>query len=381
MSTEEPQSAATAIHIDDDEKEIEQKMIKVISQMPAAVQGRFKVLKVLSDKRSKLSDEFDKEIKILEAKIAERKKPLYETRRQIVAGEVTDFASYLPQFAEAHAKLEAHKVEVVSMKKEGEPEKVEEELKKVDVENLKGVSGIPDFWWRSIKNNQMIYEIVKEKDEAILPYLRHIETERTSHDSAVEGSRKTLSVHFHFAENEFFTEKTLSLKVIYRPETEDDVEKIIGTNISWADETKDPTKKKIKKKQKHKKTNETRTIVKTVEAESFFNVFISRVAPDEGADLDEEEENETREKIDVAMNLAEDVDDVLVPDALEYYLGLNDDLFDAEDGEDEEGDDGSDEDKSDDEADSKKKKSKGGDKKPEGGAPPGGEQKQECKQQ
>jgi nucleosome assembly protein 1-like 1 len=188
-------------------------------------------------------------------------------------------------------------------------------------------------------------------------------------------------VHFHFAENEFFTEKKLTLKVVYRPETEDDVEKIEGTNITWADETKDPTKKKIKKKQKHKKTNETRTIVKTVEAESFFNVFTSRVAPDEGADLDEEEENELREKIDIAMNLAEDVDDVLIPDALEYYLGLNDDLFDGEDGEDEEGDEGSDDDKSDDEGDSKKKKPKTGDKKAEGGAPAGGEQKQECKQQ
>lgn len=381
MSAEEAQ-AAKALQIDDDEKEIEQKMIKVISQMPAAVQNRFKVLKVLSDKRSKLSDEFDKEIKLLEEKIAAKKKPLYDERRKIVAGETTDFTTFVPKFAEAHAKLEAHKIEVISKKKEGETEKEPEELKVVDVDNLKGVTGIPDFWSRAIKNNQMIYELVKEKDEAILPYLRHIDTERTSHDSAVADSRKSLKINFHFAENEFFTEKVLSLRIIYRPETEDDVEKIEGTTISWADETKDPTKKKIKKKQKHKKTNETRTIVKTVEAESFFNVFTSRVAPEEGGDLDEEEENEIRDKIDMAMNLAEDVEDVLIPDALEYYLGLNDDMFDAEDMEDEDGDgddgsgDGSDEE------DSKKKK-KGGDKKAEGGpsAAAGGDQKQECKQQ
>jgi nucleosome assembly protein 1-like 1 len=378
MSAEE---AATALKIDDDEKEIEQKMIKVISLMPAAVQNRFKVLKVLSDKRSKLSDEFDKEIKLLEEKIAAKKKPLYEERRKIIAGEITDFTIYVPKFTEAHAKLEAHKVEVISKKKEGEKADEPEEIKKVDVENLKGVQGVPDFWYRSIKNNQMIYELVKEKDEAILPYLRHIDTERTTHDPAVPESRKTLTVNFHFAENEYFTEKTLSLKVVYRPETEDDVEKIEGTNITWADETKDPTKKKIKKKQKHKKTNETRTIVKTVEAESFFNVFTSRVAPEEGADMDEEEENELRDKIDMAMNLAEDVDDVLIPDALEYYLGLNDDMFDAEDMEDEGDEDGSGGEGSDDDGDSKKKSKKGGDKKAEGGAPAGGEQKQECKQQ
>lgn len=51
------------------------------------------------------------------------------------------------------------------------------------------------------------------------------------------------------------------------------------------------TKKKVKKKQKHKKTNETRTIVKTVEAESFFNVFKAYTAPEkmDAAESDEEE--------------------------------------------------------------------------------------------
>jgi hypothetical protein len=133
--------------------------------------------------------------------------------------------------------------------------------------------------------------------------------------------------------------------------------------------------------------------VKTVEAESFFNVFTNRVAPEEG-DLDEEEENELRDKIDMAMNLAEDVHDVLIPDALEYYLDLNDDMFGGEGGEDEDEDDddgahgkkGGD-DSDEDEPETKKpskKGAKGGDKdKKEGGATAGaaGDQKQECKQQ
>ena len=55
-------------------------------------------------------------------------------------------------------------------------------------------------------------------------------------------------------------------------------------------------------------------------------MFTNRVPPEE-ADLDEEEENELREKIGMALNLAEDVHDVLIPDALEYYLDLNDDMF------------------------------------------------------
>jgi nucleosome assembly protein 1-like 1 len=246
-------SEGTAPHIDEDEKEIEQKMIKIIAGMPDKTQQRFKVLKVLSDKRSKLSDEFDKEIKALEDKIAEKKAPLYDQRRLIVSGEVTEFGAYLPKFAETHAKLEAHHAETVE-KKKSEPKKEgdepEEELKIVDVDNLKGKAGVPDFWWRAIKNNQMIYELVKEKDEPILQLLRHVEGERSAPIPGQAETRKTLSVRFHFAPEitEYFKETTLTLKIVYRPDSDDEVERVEGTVISWADETKDPTKKKIKKK-------------------------------------------------------------------------------------------------------------------------------------
>ena len=217
--------------------------------------------------------------------------------------------------------------------------------------------------------------MVKEKDEEILKFLRHLETEKTS-------SPKTLAVHFYFNPNEFFTNTDpLTLKIYYRGE-EDDVEKIEGTEIKW-NEAKDPTKKKVKKKQKHKKTNETRTIVKTVETESFFNVFVNRKAPDEDAAMESEEENELQDKIDQAMNLAEDIDDVLIPDALEYYLGLNDDLLEGlGDDEDDEDDEGGDDEEGD-EPDDKKKKKEGGKKKEGKGdkkEAPGQPGAQECKQ-
>ncbi len=82
------------------------------------------------------------------------------------------------------------------------------------------------------------------------------------------------------------------------------------------------------------------------------------------------------------MNLAEDIEDVLLPDALEYYLGLNDDLFDMEgqDSEDEDGAGGDGSDGGDSDEDKKpKKKGKGGDKK--GGADAAAAGQQECKQQ
>ena len=95
----------------------------------------------------------------------------------------------------------------------------------------------------------MIFELVKEKDEAILEnHLRNVESEKQEPDTTDPQSRKSLTVKFHFSENEYFPEKVLSLKVVYKPNTEDEVERIEGTTISWADESKDPTKKKIKKK-------------------------------------------------------------------------------------------------------------------------------------
>jgi hypothetical protein len=64
----DPQAVPQDIdHLTDaDEKEIEQKMIKTILNMPKEVQDRFKVLHMLSDKRSKLNDEFNEACKKLE---------------------------------------------------------------------------------------------------------------------------------------------------------------------------------------------------------------------------------------------------------------------------------------------------------------------------
>ena len=66
MTTQSPDLELPAHMMDADEKEIEQKMIKTILAMPKEVQDRFKVLHMLSDKRSKLNDEFNAACKKLE---------------------------------------------------------------------------------------------------------------------------------------------------------------------------------------------------------------------------------------------------------------------------------------------------------------------------
>jgi len=136
------------------------------------------------------------------------------------------------------------------------------------------------------------------------------------------------------------------------------------------------SKKKIKKKQKNKKTGETRQIVKSVPAESFFNAFESRKCP-EPKEMDDDEDEETEKLLDAleeSMQVAMDFNDLYNFEALEYYLnfGQSEQEFAAMHGQG--SDDGSNDDEKDGDDDDSKKAKKG--KKEEGG-----DEKQECKQQ
>lgn len=200
--------------------------------------------------------------------------------------------------------------------------------------------------------------------------LKHIET-LTSENEKTKNMVLTLKMVFEAPD--YFANPSGELVVSLEYESEDAVRCVTGTNIEWL-EGQDPTKKKIKKKQKHKKTGETRTVVKTVDADSFFNVFADRKAPGE-AEGDSEEENDAQDKLDEVQQIVEDFHDLLVPEALEYYLNMNED-FDMM-GMDEGGESGSDEGDSEDGEDKKPTAKKAG-ANPSTGT---GEEKQECKQQ
>ena len=68
------------------EKEMEQKMIKVISRMPENVQKRFQSLYVFSDERSKINDQFEKEVRELSEAFEKRKLPILQKRDAILEG-------------------------------------------------------------------------------------------------------------------------------------------------------------------------------------------------------------------------------------------------------------------------------------------------------
>jgi len=268
----------------------EQKMVKVISQMPQNVQNRFKVLHMLSDERSKINDEFELEVKALEAKFMEKKKPLLLKRNDIVLGKETDFAEYVPKYEKTQKENE----EIVSgiVKSEKDKAEDEEETKShvpTDVNHLKNVVGVPDFWATAIKNNQMMMQTIREKDADTLQYITNVEASETQEP-------RTITIKIFYKENEYFTNPHLELMVRFKDDQQDEVVETQGTIIDWKD-GKDLSKKKIKKKQKNKKSGETRTIVKTVPTDSFFNAFESRKAP-EGVEEDDEEDEETAKLLD-----------------------------------------------------------------------------------
>jgi len=224
----------------------------------------------------------------------------------------------------------------------------------------------------AVKNNQMMMHYIKQDDRQLLPHLTNVVTRETSEPT------KEIFVELTFSENDWFTNQKLTLLVKFKKDEDDEVQETEGCLIDWKD-GKDLTKKKIKKKQKNKKTGETRTIVKTVPNESFFNVFESRKAPekDDGDDSDQDEEREKLlDALDESMQAAMDFNDLYNVEALEYYLNFGQDPNDLMGLGGEDSDDDNDDDDDEDSGKSKKKE-----KKKDTPAAGGDGKEQECKQQ
>ena len=161
-----------------------------------------------------------------------------------------------------------------------------------------------------------------------------------------------------------------------------------GSEIHW-NQDKNVTVKTIKKKQKHKsrsgwlpiESKVVREVVKTVEAESFFNFFKTRKAPEAEEDEDDESDEEKQQEIVAIENditIAEEFANELIPKALYYYLNLMESSEHGSEGGSSDEDDGDDGDDGEDAHTKaiKKKKDKG----PKAEAKKD-EAKKECKQQ
>lgn len=198
---------------------------------------------------------------------------------------------------------------------------------------------IPAFWKGFITNADFYHG---ECDEAILAHLVHIDA-KTDVDETDAG-KKIVTISFDFSENEFFENKNLWVKL---HSENDEAVRSEASEIKWKN---NPTVEKTQKKQKNKRSGQTRIIHKEVQKRSFFELF-NKYEADEDEEADKNQDEEAGN-----MNLyilEETINDILdmMPYALEYYLDARPDeddegktIEEEDEEDDEDGDDDEDED-------------------------------------
>ncbi|KAJ3050325.1 hypothetical protein HK097_008707 [Rhizophlyctis rosea] len=303
-----------------------------VESLPAEVQRRLNALKNLQDKHTAIEAKFREEILALEKKYLTQYQPLYEKRAEIVTGKTE------PSDEESHREPDED---------EDVPEPKIQEIKDEPAEPVKG---IPEFWLTIFKNNPTISETVTDKDEVVLKSLTDIKVSYLPDNPGFK-------LEFFFDNNEYFTDKVLT-KTYFLSNSPDaaygDVvyDHAEGCDIHWA-EGKDLTVTVEIKKQRHKGTNKTRTIKKTVPAETFFQFFKPPKPPADEDDADEEELHELDAKLEADYEVGEIIKEKLIPRAIDWFTGKALEYEEGEYDEDEMGEwfDGDDDDEEDDDDD------------------------------
>jgi nucleosome assembly protein 1-like 1 len=311
-----------------------------IESLPPQVKRRVAGLKGIQKEHTKLEAEFQEEVLQLEKKYFAKFTPLYQKRSAIVNGATE------PTEDEIKAGEEDEEDE------DEDAEKAESsEAASADKSN---VSGIPEFWLSAMKNQISLAEMITDRDEAALKYLTDIRMEYLD--------KPGFRLIFEFAENEFFTNKTITKTYYYQNESGYGGDFIYdhaeGDKIDWKPE-KDLTVRVEQKKQRNKNTKQTRIVKKTVPTQSFFNFFSPPTAPTEE---DDDAASDIEERLELDYQLGEDIKEKLIPRAIDWFTGealqfeeLDEDDFeegdfddDDEDDDDLSHDDDEDEDESDD---------------------------------
>ena len=167
-----------------------------IESLPVPVRRRVAALKGVQKEHSKLEAEFQEEVLQLEKKYFAKYTPLYERRAQIVNGVVEP--------TEEEVKFgESSEDKVV---RESKALNAGTELTLRDQ-----TSGIPEFWLSAMKNQISIAELITDRDELALKSLTDVRMEYLE--------KPGFRLIFEFAENEYFTNKTITKTYYYQEES------------------------------------------------------------------------------------------------------------------------------------------------------------------
>ncbi|KAH7033329.1 nucleosome assembly protein 1-like 1 [Microdochium trichocladiopsis] len=293
-----------------------------IESLPQPVRQRVSGLKGIQQQHSKLEAEFQEEVLQLEKKYFAKFTPLYEKRAQIING-----------------KTEPTEEEIQAGKSQDEEDEEAPKPAEKETTEAVNVTGIPEFWLSAMKNSISLAEMITDRDEEALRSLTDIRMEYLD--------KPGFRLIFEFAENEFFTNKTITKTYFYQTENGYGGDFIYdhaeGDKIDWKD-GRDLTVRIESKKQRNKNTKQTRIVKKTVPTESFFN-FFSPPKPPKPEEEEEEDDgaSDIEERLELDYQLGEDIKEKLIPRAIDWFTGealafeeLDD--FEDEDGYDDEDD-------------------------------------------
>ncbi|KFG34368.1 hypothetical protein TGP89_244105, partial [Toxoplasma gondii p89] len=141
-----------------------------------------------------------------------------------------------------------------------------------------GTPAVPAFWMNCLKQNSTLAELVEEHDAPILEHLENISCEYFTPEEQTD-----FRLVFDFSPNEFFTPNRLVKEyhlTVSSGRHGAELTSTKSTPIAWK-EGKDVTKKVVTRKQRNRKTRQTRTVEEVVDNESFFNFFTDHEIPSE----------------------------------------------------------------------------------------------------
>jgi nucleosome assembly protein 1-like 1 len=202
-----------------------------VESLPAPVRKRVAGLKGVQKEHSKLEAEFQEEVLELEKKYFAKFTPLYQKRAQIVNG-----------------AAEPTEDEIKAGEEDDEEDEEEKEAAEpAEKEEASDVKGIPEFWLSAMKNQVSLAEMITDRDEEALKDLVDVQMEYLD--------KPGFRLIFQFAENEFFTNKTITKTYLYQNESGYGGDFIYdhaeGDKIDWK-EGKDLTVRVESKKQRNK---------------------------------------------------------------------------------------------------------------------------------
>jgi len=211
-----------------------------------------------------------------------------------------------------------------------------------------------------MKNQVSLAEMITDRDEAALKDLTDVRMEYLD--------KPGFRLIFEFAENDFFSNKTITKTYFYQNESGYGGDFIYdhaeGDKIDWKS-GKDLTVRIESKKQRNKNTKQTRVVKKTVPTESFFNFFSPPKAPTD--EDDDDAASDIEERLELDYQLGEDIKEKLIPRAIDWFTGealqfeeLDEEMeegdFEDEDDEEDDLSENDDEEESDDDDDAAKPK-------------------------